>query len=40
MIIIRFGREWENECMIMDDLLAKVEYDLSNFCSIFLVDIE
>lgn len=39
IVVIRFGMEWDNECMRMDETLSKVEYELSNFCDIYLVDI-
>ena len=39
LVIIRFGTDWDHQCMQVDDMLAKVEYDLSNFADIYLVDI-
>ena len=39
LVLIRFGTDWDPKCMRMDDMLAKVEYDLSNFVVMYLVDI-
>ena len=40
LIVLRFGREDNIECMKMDAVLEKVEYTLSNFCTIYTVDID
>ena len=39
IVVIRFGHDWDTTCMQMDEMLAKIEYDISNFASIYLVDI-
>lgn len=28
LIVIRFGTDWDNDCIRMDTILEKVEYDL------------
>ena len=40
LIVLRFGREDNIECMKMDAVLEKVEYTLSNFCTFYTVDID
>ena len=40
LIVLRFGREDNIECMKMDAVLEKVEYTISNFCTIYTVDID
>lgn len=40
LVIIRFGRDKNNECMKMDSILEKVEYTISNFAIIYTVDID
>ena len=39
IVIIRFGTNYNPSCIRMDELLLKVEYEISNFAVIYLVDI-
>ena len=39
VVIIRFGHDWDRDCMIMDETLYKVAEDIKNFAVIYLVDI-
>jgi DIM1 family U5 snRNP protein len=39
VVVIRFGHDWDQQCMMMDNVLANVEDELRNFCVIYLVDI-
>ncbi len=39
LVVVRFGTDWDPKCMRMDEMLAKIEYDVSNFAVIYLVDI-
>lgn len=34
---IRFGHDYDADCMKMDELLYKVAEDVKNFCVIYLV---
>ncbi|XP_954144.1 U5 snRNP-specific component (DIM1) [Theileria annulata] len=36
---IRFGHDYDPECIKMDELLYKIAEDVKNFCVIYLVDI-
>ena len=38
IVIIRFGNSWNTQCLRMDEILLKVEYEISNFATIYLVD--
>ena len=40
LVVIRFGKEYDPVCVKMDKMLSKIEYDVSNFATISLVDIE
>ena len=40
LVVIRFGNDNSREAMLMDDLLLSVSEKVSNFVSIYLVDIE
>jgi len=39
VVCVRFGKDAESQCMLMDETLAGVSTQLSNFCVIYLVDI-
>ncbi len=39
VVIIRFGHDWEPNCMQMDEVLASVSDQIKNFAVIYLVDI-
>jgi len=39
VIVIRFGHDWDNDCMKMDETLAKVAEKVKNFAVIYIVDI-
>lgn len=39
LVCIRFGHDYERECMKMDELLYKVAEKVKDFCIIYLVDI-
>ncbi|PNH10661.1 Thioredoxin-like protein 4A, partial [Tetrabaena socialis] len=39
VVIIRFGHDWESNCMQMDEVLASVSDQIKNFAVIYLVDI-
>lgn len=40
VVIIRFGRDWDETCMQMDETLVGVAGKLKNFAVIYLVDID
>ncbi|KAL6530150.1 Thioredoxin-like protein yls8 [Orobanche minor] len=39
LVVIRFGHDWDETCMQMDEVLASVEETIKNFAVIYLVDI-
>ena len=39
LVVIRFGHDWNPSCMIMDEIITKVAYKLSNFVTFYVVDI-
>ncbi|CAO2210905.1 unnamed protein product, partial [Urochloa humidicola] len=39
LVIIRFGHDWDETCMQMDEVLAAVAETVKNFAVIYLVDI-
>nr|GLL31867.1 protein SIEVE ELEMENT OCCLUSION B-like [Ipomoea trifida] len=39
LVIIRFGHDWDETCMQMDEVLASVAETIKNFAVIYLVDI-
>jgi DIM1 family U5 snRNP protein len=39
VVCIRFGRDADSQCMLMDETLAGVCTQLTNFCTIYVVDI-
>lgn len=40
LVVIRFGRDYERECMIMDELLFGIAEKVKNFATIYLCDID
>ncbi|CAN3357556.1 spliceosomal protein Dib1p [Diutina catenulata] len=40
VVVIRFGRETEPECMLMDELLYKISEKIKNFAVIYLVNLD
>ncbi|EZG55558.1 mitosis protein Dim1 [Gregarina niphandrodes] len=40
LVVIRFGHDWDRECMKMDELLYKAAHDVKDFAVIYLVDID
>lgn len=39
IVILRFGHDWDQACMQMDEMLFKVAEDIKSFAVIYLVDI-
>ncbi|KAK8665525.1 hypothetical protein V6N13_005691 [Hibiscus sabdariffa] len=39
LVVIRFGHDWDETCMQMDEVLASVAETIKNFAVIYLVDI-
>eukprot|EP00882_Tetradesmus_deserticola_P007109 GHRQ01007484.1.p1 GENE.GHRQ01007484.1~~GHRQ01007484.1.p1 ORF type:complete len:143 (+),score=75.60 GHRQ01007484.1:130-558(+) len=39
VVVLRFGHDWDPQCMQMDEILASVADQMKNFAVIFLVDI-
>ncbi|KAI5453720.1 U4/U6-U5 snRNP complex subunit dib1 [Naganishia albida] len=39
VVVIRFGHDWDESCMIMDETLYQVQAKVQNFAVIYLVDI-
>ena len=39
MVVIRFGHDWDPECMAMDEVLYSASEKIKNFATIFVVDI-
>ena len=39
LVVIRFGHDWDKECMKMDETLFSIAKKVSNFAVIYLVDI-
>jgi DIM1 family U5 snRNP protein len=39
VVIIRFGHDWDDTCMRMDETLASVADKVKNFAVVYLVDI-
>jgi len=40
LVVIRFGRDWDSDCMRQDEVLAKVAKDVSNFAVVYVCDID
>lgn len=39
VVVIRFGHDWDPDCMIMDEVLSQIAEKIKNFAVIYLVDI-
>ena len=39
VVVIRFGHDYDDECMVMDETLCKIAEDVKNFAVVYLVDI-
>ena len=39
VVVIRFGHDWDSQCMTMDETLYAVADKVQNFAVIYLVDI-
>ena len=39
MVVIRFGHDWDAQCMVMDETLYSVAEKVQNFAVIYLCDI-
>uniref|UniRef100_A0A0N4ZT05 Thioredoxin-like protein n=1 Tax=Parastrongyloides trichosuri TaxID=131310 RepID=A0A0N4ZT05_PARTI len=39
VVVIRFGHDWDTQCMKMDETLFKIANKVKNFATIYLVDI-
>lgn len=39
VVVIRFGRDHDPDCMLQDEILAKIAEDVKNFAVIYVVDI-
>ena len=39
VVVIRFGHDWDKQCMTMDETLYSVAEKVQNFAVIYLVDI-
>jgi DIM1 family U5 snRNP protein len=39
VVVIRFGHDYDPDCMLQDEILAKIADDVKNFAVIYLVDI-
>uniref|UniRef100_A0A0K0FKK6 Thioredoxin-like protein n=2 Tax=Strongyloides TaxID=6247 RepID=A0A0K0FKK6_STRVS len=39
VVVIRFGHDWDTQCMKMDETLFKIANKVKNFAVIYLVDI-
>jgi DIM1 family U5 snRNP protein len=39
VVVIRFGHDWDHQCMTMDETLYSVAEKVQNFAVIYLVDI-
>ena len=40
VVVIRFGFDWDTECMKMDEVLYKCAERMKQWCVIYLVDID
>lgn len=40
LVIVRFGRDYERDCMIMDEFLFGIAEKVKNFATIYLCDID
>ena len=39
VVVIRFGHDWDSQCMVMDETLYSVAENVQNFAVIYLCDI-
>ncbi len=39
LVVIRFGHDWDEQCMQMDELLYSIAEQIKNYAVIYLVDI-
>lgn len=39
VVVIRFGQDWNAECLVMDETLHAIAEKMKNYCVIYLVDI-
>jgi DIM1 family U5 snRNP protein len=39
VVVIRFGHDWDSQCMVMDETLHSVAEKVQNFAVIYLCDI-
>lgn len=39
MVVIRFGHDWDPQCMVMDETLYKIAEKIKNFAVVYVVDI-
>ena len=39
VVVIRFGHDWDPQCMVMDETLYSISEKVQNFAVIYLVDI-
>merc|ERR1711985_129421 len=39
VVVIRFGHDWDEHCMLMDECLAAVADQVKNYAVVYLVDI-
>ena len=39
VVVLRFGHDWDPECMVMDDTLAKIAEKISSIAVVYCVDI-
>jgi U5 snRNP protein, DIM1 family len=40
VVVIRFGRDWDKECMKQDEVLYRIADKCKNFAVFYLVDID
>jgi DIM1 family U5 snRNP protein len=40
IVVLRFGRDWVPECMMMDKTLSRIAELVKNFAVIYLVDLD
>ncbi len=40
VVVMRFGHDWDQDCMIMDETLAEIQEEVKNFAVIYVVDIK
>ena len=39
LVVIRFGHDWDETCMVMDEVIAKTADKMKNYAVFYLVDI-